>query len=127
MKISVDTHSRKHTAHIRVLDKNGKTIEGVVGLDTETKLLTRIDYSTNRRYVEWNDFTVVDARTGLPLTPEQIADIEKGTTARSEQLVDDLLKDLADRDSYARNNFDTDKEVRASITADWVKIVERWR
>lgn len=128
MRIGTDTHSRKHTAHVRVLDKaDGKVIDWVIGLDTETGILKRIDPHTKAAYTERRDFTVVDGRTGLPLTPEQIADIENGATARSAQLVDELLNDLTARDNYARNNFDFDKEVRASITADWVKIVERWR
>lgn len=127
MKISVDTHSRRHTANIRVLDKNGKPIEGVIGLDTETNLLTLIDTVTHVRHTQLDEFTVVDARTGLPLTSEQVADIEKGAHARSEQLVDELLNDLADRDTHVRNNFDVDSEARAQIADSWVKIIERWR
>jgi hypothetical protein len=123
VKISIDTHSRKHTAHIRVCDRNnGTIIDYVVGLDTETRLLTRIDPITKIKYTQRSDFDVFDARTGQPLTAEQIADIESGATARSEQLVDELLKDLADR-----AGFDFDEETKDLIRADWVKIVERWR
>jgi hypothetical protein len=105
------------------MDKaNGQVVDWVVGLDTEAGILTRVDPHTKVKYVERRDFIVVDGRTGLPLTPEQIADIESGATARSEQLVDEILKDLTDR-----AGMDFDEETKDLIRTDWVKIVERWR
>lgn len=123
MRIGIDTHSRKHTAHVRAVDKaDGKMIDYVVGLDTETGILMRIDPITKIKYTERRDFEVQDGRTGQPLTAEQMVDIESGATARSEQLVDELLKDLTDR-----AGMDFDQETKDLIRTDWVKIVERWR
>lgn len=123
MKISTDTHSRKHTAYVRVVSKaDGKSIDNVVGLDTEAGILIRFDPITKIRYSERNDFDVLDARTGKPMTSEQFAEIERGSTERSEQLVDQLLADLT-----SRSGFDMDSEVRGMIHRDWVEIVEKWR